>query len=476
MNNPTDDENAPAPKQPARNVQDSVTETKKKSLRYSIIEGCAASLMTGFGDGYILPFAVFLRASDLFIGFLAAIPPAVGTVAQLISVDILDQHRKRKSLIIPGVVIQMIMWLPIFLLPLIFRDIGPVLLIIGMAIYTAAGQFTVPAWNSLMGDLTEPDKRGKYFAQRNRLASIFSFGSSLLAGLVILHYLQPVNEWLGYGIIFGLAFISRGVSAYYLNKMSEPEYVVKKEDYFSLWDFLRRSPKSNFARFVFYIALISMAVAISGPFFTVYMFRDLKFSYAEFTIINAINVIAQFLVMRYWGRLCDRYGNRRILCFTGWLISFIPILWLLSPDFYAVVIYQICAGVVWSGFNLAVGNFIFDAVSPAKRARCVAYFSLLTNTGVSLGSILGGWLTLYMPDSLFIFGWHITLVSSLQVLFLISGLLRLLISALFLTHIKEVRQVEHITTWELIFNFSMIKPVLGPIFDIFTGGKEDKES
>lgn len=432
-------------------------------------------MMTGFGDGYISPFAIFLKSSNLLIGFLAAIPPAVGTVAQLISVDILDQRRKRKSLIIPGVIIQMIMWLPIFLLPLIFPNIGPVLLIIGMAIYTAAGQFTVPAWNSLMGDLTEPDKRGKYFAQRNRLAAIFSFGASLLAGLVILHYLQPVNEWLGYGIIFGVAFISRGVSAYYLNKMTEPEYVVKREDYFSLWDFLRRSPKSNFARFVFYIALISMAVAISGPFFTLYILRDLKFSYAEFTIINAVNVIAQFLVMRYWGRLCDRYGNRRILSFTGWLISFVPILWLLSSNFYAIIIYQICAGLVWSGFNLAVGNFIFDAVSPPKRARCVAYFSLLTNIGVSLGSILGGWLSLYMPDALFIFGWHIALASSLQVLFLISGLSRLLISSLFLTHIKEVRRVECITTWELIYNFSMIKPVLGPIFDIFTGSKEDRE-
>jgi len=67
------------------------------------------------------------------------------------------------------------------------------------------------------------------------------------------------------------------------------------------------------------------------------------------------------------------------------------------------------------------------------------------------------------------------LASSLQVLFLISGLSRLLISSLFLTHIKEVRQVEQITTWELIYNFSMVKPVLGPIFDVFTGGKEDKE-
>jgi MFS family permease len=216
-------------------------------------------------------------------------------------------------------------------------------------------------------------------------------------------------------------------------------------------------------------------VAISGPFFTLYMLRDLKFSYGEFTLITAVNALTQFLTMRYWGRLCDRFGNRKILALTGWLISFVPMLWVLSPNFYAIVIFQICAGLVWSGFNLSAGNFIFDAVSPAKRARCVAYFSLLNNTGISLGAILGGWLALYMPGTLLLFGWPLLLASSLQVLFLFSGLLRLLISAIFLARIKEVRPVEPITTWELIFNFSMIAPVLGPIFDIFTGGKEDKE-
>ena len=475
MNEPTAGQDEIDRKSPVHDVPDSPEAAKNRSLHYSIIDGCAYAIMTGIGEIFILPFAIFLKAGPLLIGFLAAIPPAVGSLAQLISVDILDKARQRKKLIIPAVLVQMLMWLPIFLLPLIFRNIGPMLLVIAVAIYTAANNFTVPAWNSLMGDLTEPAKRGRYFAQRNRLAGIFNFGATLIAGMVVLHYFQPINEWLGYGIIFAIAFISRGVSAYYLKKMAEPAYSVKKEDYFSLWDFLRRSPKSNFARFVFYIAFINMALTVSGPFFALYMLRDLKFSYAEYTIIHAINIITQFMVMRYWGRLCDRYGNRRVLVFTGWLIAIPPALWLISSNFYAIALYQIAAGLVWSGFNLAIGNFIFDAVSPAKRARCMAYFSLINNTGISLGAILGGWLALHMPDSIMILCWQLTLASSLQVLFLISSFVRLLISSIFLTHIKEVRPVEHITTWELIYNFSMIKPVLGPIFDIFTGGKEDKE-
>ncbi|MBI5779219.1 MAG: MFS transporter [Planctomycetes bacterium] len=471
MNEPNDQLNPASQEQSIQSVHGS--DAKEKSLQYSIIEGGAASVMGGFGDTKIGYFAIFLKANEQFISYLAAFPQ-ICALTQLISVGILDRVGRRKALIIPGVFINMLMWLPIFFLPFLFPNAGPILLIVTVAISTGAVNFSVPAWNSLMGDLTEPATRGRYFAKRNIVAMTLSQLSSFLA-FIILDYFKPVDERIGYGIIFAVAFISRAASVYYLKKMSEPAYVTQKGDYFTFWDFLRRSPKSNFARFVFYISLITLAVNISGPFFGLYMVRDLKFSYIQIAVIDTGQVLVQILMMRYWGRVCDRYGNRRVLAFTGWLISFVPILWLLSPDFYAIIAFQLFAGLVWSGFGLAAGNFMFDAVSPAKRARCVAYFTLINTLGLFLGPILGGRLAPYMPSQLYLFGWHVTLVSSLLVLFLISGLLRLLISSIFLTHIKEVRQVEQITTWELIYNFSMIKPVLGPIFDVFTGGKEDKE-
>ncbi|HLD35304.1 MAG TPA: MFS transporter [Planctomycetota bacterium] len=474
--NDLNDEGIPTvQKQSNLNIPEDIIEAKKKSLHYSIIEGGAASVMGGFGDSKIGYFAIFLNASNPLIAFLAAFPPVIGTLTQLISVKILDRSGKRKPLILPGVIINMLMWLPIFLLPFLFPAAGPVLLIIAVVVSTGAVNFSIPAWNSLMGDLTEPAKRGRYFAKRNIFVMSFSWISTV-AAYGVLEYFKLTNEWIGFGIIFGVAFISRGVSAYYLKKMVEPAYVAKKDDYFSFWDFLRRSPKSNFAHFVFYVALITLAVNISGPFFAVYMIRDLKFSYTQIAIIDTGQIVIQILMMRYWGGLCDRYGNRSVLSFTGWLISFVPILWLISPNFYAIIMFQVFAGLIWSGFSLAAGNFIFDAVSPPKRARCVAYFTLINTLGLFFGSIFGGWISLYLPNQLSLFGWSMVLASSLQVLFLISGLLRLLISSIFLSHIKEVRKVECITTWELIYNFSMIKPVLGPIFDVFTGGKEDKES
>jgi len=454
-----------------------MTESKediKKSLRYSIIDGCAWSVMFGFGENYLAPFAIFLKASNTLIGLLASVPQLIGAVAQIISVDILDRVGKRKSLIMRPVIVQMLTWLPMFLLPFFWPSQGPLLLIICAIIYVIAGNFAAPAWNSLMGDLVDPDKRGDYFGYRNRITSIFTFGSILLGGFV-LHLWKPVNLWMGYGIIFGVALLARGVSAYYLNRMIEPAYVVTAKDRFSLWDFLRRSPKSNFARFVFYIAFINLAVLISGPFFTVYMFRSLHFSYAQFTIAAATTILTQVLTMRYWGRLGDRFGNKKILTITGWLVPVVPVLWLFSANFYWIILCQVAAGFTWGGFSLASSNYIFDAVSPPKRARCVAYFTLFNSVGMFLGALLGAWVSGYVSNTLLIFGWHIQLVSSLEVLFLLSGLLRLAISAVFLPLIREVRETEPIPTWKLVFQITQIPPIFGSIFEIFTGvGKKEK--
>lgn len=461
-----------------------------KSLHYSIIDGCADAVKIGFGDNRIGLFALFLKANNTLIGLLTAFPLLVGAITQLISLSFLDRVSlkcssettvtnkpvtSRKSLIILGVLVQSVLWLPIFICSLSFPRWGPVLLIGLFSLYAAAGNFTVPAWSSLMGDLVEPNKRGDYFGQRNRLIAVFAFGATLISGL-ILNYWEQVNEWIGFGIIFGMAFIAKLVSAYYLNKMTEPSYRLQQKDCFSLWDFIRRSPKSNFARFVFYTALINFAVAMSGPYFIVYMRRGISLSYAQIVVAEAANIATQFFVMRYWGRLGDRFGNKKILTLTGFLIAFVPMLWLLSPSLYWIIVCQICAGIVWSGFSLAAGNFIFDAVSPAKRARCVAYYTLINNTFMFFGAITGGIISSYLPDSITFLGFSFPLVSSLLFLFLLSGLTRLFVSSVFIPFIREVRPVEPISTWSLLFLINPLRPIFSSMIDIFTGVGRDENN
>jgi hypothetical protein len=70
---------------------------------------------------------------------------------------------------------------------------------------------------------------------------------------------------------------------------------------------------SQFLCFTFFYALMQGAGVIASPFFTVYMLRDLRFTYLQFMAAAAMTVVMQFLMVNTWGCISDVFGNRLVL-------------------------------------------------------------------------------------------------------------------------------------------------------------------
>jgi MFS family permease len=445
--------------------------TSAPSLRASIRDGASNAVMMGAGETYFGPFGIFLRASTLQVGLLATLPQLFGAFMQLIGARAMPRFRSRRAVIVTGVLVQASVWMPIACLPFLFGNSpqSVSLLIALVVLYQGANGVVAPIWNSLIGDLVPPEIRGRFFGGRNRLTGMSSFTAMVLAGLT-LHIFQSVRmPEVGYLIIFSAAFLARLNSARWLRRHDDPELHILPGQIFTFRQFLRRSPHSNFAKFVFFIGVINLWVAFSGPYFALYMLRVLKFSYIEFTLVIAVAAVTQFLTMRYWGELSDRFGNKKILNVCGWGVAIVPMLWLFSSHIGYLVMVQTYGGLVWAGFSLASANFIFDAVTPPKRALCVAYQGLVNGICVLIGSLAGAYTASHLPESYAIGAWIWRPVSTLPVLFFISGIMRLVASGLLLHRFTEVRSVESIRDGELIFRISHIKPVAGATFSLLTG-------
>ncbi|MFZ5863653.1 MAG: MFS transporter [Nitrospirota bacterium] len=416
-------------------------EAVRRSLTYSTRDGVCASVMSGVGDTYLGAFAIFLHASNSQIAFLTAVPQLLGAWFQFVSVRALHQWQRRKPLIIAGVLGQALTWLLIIATPFAFDQGGVWWLLLGATCYHLLGNFAAPPWNSLMGDLVHPNQRGRYFGQRNRAMSVAAFAALCLGGVLLHRAEQRGAVVAGFVLVFVIALAARLLSAYYLSRMVEPPYVSTHEDRFSLWQFLRDGRRTNFGRFVGYVGSMHFAVQVSGPMIAPYLLRDLRFTYLEFMLATAAVVVAQFLTLPWWGRVCDRFGNRRVLTVTGLLLPVIPVFWLFTTSVSGIVAVQMFAGASWAGFALAMGNFLFDNVKPAKRPQCVAVYSAANAGGVFLGASLAGLLVLKLPDAISVGSLHIPLVSNLQLLFLLSAVLRLGVSLKFLPMIREARAV-----------------------------------
>ncbi len=297
-------------------------------------DGISHAVMLGTGETYIGPFGIFLQATTLQIGLLATLPLVFEAAAQWMSALTLDRFRSRKKVILIWVTIQAALWLPVAILP--FLPLPPpllvTLLIVLATLSHVASGFIYPVWSSLVGDLVPISSRGRFFGQRNRLTGLSSFISLLAAGGIL--HLFKNSGWAaaGFLLVFLVAMLARLNSARWIHRYDDPDYHMPPEHAFSFWQFLRRAPKSNFAKFVFFFATMNFCVAFASPYFALYMLRDLKFSYLQFTSVSAVATMCQFLTFRYWGDISDRFGNKKILTICGWGIGVVPIFWLFSEN------------------------------------------------------------------------------------------------------------------------------------------------
>ncbi|MBN1823946.1 MAG: MFS transporter [Endomicrobiales bacterium] len=421
----------------------------RNSLKFSFLDGASYSVMFGFGDTYFNAYAIFLKATNFQMGLLTALPGLVSSLFQLRTPELTEKVGRLRTML-GGVFFQALMYLPILFIPfVIFRDKAS-WFIASVTMYTLANSLTVPPWTSIMSQYVPVRKRGEYFSWRQRICGTITILSSLGAGTVL--FLYPKQSPWGFVLIFSVAMAARFLSLYFLSKTYEPRLEQKPVNYFSFWDFARRAYKSNFARFALYFGAISFCVNLPGPFFSVYMLRELKFDYLSYFLIISMPSVATLLSLQEWGRHLDRVGCIKVLKLTGFFIPLAPSLWVLSSGKPYLVLIQMFSGFVWAGFNIAATNFVLDAVTEGKRVRATAYFNLVNGLGIFFGGVTGGLIVSHLPR---LFG------SYFLTIFLLAGALRVLIGLVFLPNIKEVKEVKCVSNRDLFFSVLGIKPMMG---------------
>ena len=415
--------------------------------------------MVGGGENYLSAFALLLHASAFHIGLLSALPQLIGTWAQLLSVKVLNRLQHRKAVILAGAAGQALLWLPLLALPLLFPEQGPWLLIVCAVAYFAMGHFAIPTWNSLITDLVDSNQRGAYFGHRARVMTVASFVALCAAGLAL--HAAEVGEapWVGFAVVFLLAAGARAASTRYLARIEEPELHATRESEFRLVDFLQRGRGSNFNRFLLFSGLMHACVLIAGPYFVIYMLRDLHFTYLEYTAWLAASVLGQFSTLRSWGRLGDRFGNKKVLVATGLLVPFLPMMYVISTNLYFLIVVNFAGGVIWAGLALGLQNYVFDAVGAEDRAKGIAVWNAVNAIGWFLGAMLGSGLAAVVPAEIALPGLHVSLISNLPFVFFISGVLRLIVSLGLLRTFREARSVEPISHRKLVSELPLIKPL-----------------
>lgn len=423
----------------------------RESLRTSFKDGVFASVMTGVTDNYIIPFALLLGATVQQVGLVGGLPSLLGSVSQLFATHAVHLIGGRLKLLVRAVSVQASILLAIAFLALLHVSYRVEALLFLLALFFASGAMAGPAWGSLMTDYVPQRKRGSYFGWRNRMLGFVNVASMIAVGF-LLYWTREVFHSAGFFLVFLIASLCRFISAAYISRMSNVSQKRDPASDFTFVMFLARFRESNFVKFVAFVAALTFSAYLASPFFTVFMLRDLQFSYLTYMVIQLASTLAGLLALPWWGRHADLVGNVRILRLAGFLVTLPPLLWLVSRNIFYLALAQMFAGIAWSGVTLCASNFIYDAVTPQKRIRCIGYFNVINGTALFLGASLGGFLASRLPP---IQG------STILSLFALSSSCRLVCYFSLFRRFQEVRPSKEVSFQELFFSVVGVRPLIG---------------
>lgn len=369
----------------------------RRALKMSVWDGFFASVSDNFLGPFVALFGNALGANNSQIGLITALPNLSANVLQVPGAAVAERLGRRKRLVLFGAFWLRFLWIPAAFVPLFYDGYRAVYALI--ALLTLRGIFAslmMPAWTSLMADITPYRIRGSFFATRNIVINTAAFAVPILAGYLIKGLAFPV----GYQIGAVGAFVAGLLSMYYFALIPEPPMLhltagpegeegagpkAAAPDVATMFRANRQFAALNHSSMLW-----NFAVYLPAGLFPVFFVKALGGSESQWGIMTAVVSLTTILGQRYWGALADRFGNRNTMVLTGAVNALLPLMWapLTAPGFVTVI--QLLAGFGWSGYNLANFNLLLEVTPDQGRTHFVGVYNTLNGLAQSVGPLVGG--------------------------------------------------------------------------------------
>jgi MFS family permease len=403
-------------------------------------------------------FARHLKATEFQIGLLAALPFLASFVSMPASL-LTERTGARKKIFLSFLYAQRLLWLPIALVPLwIIGRFGmesastATLVFLGLTfLMHCSGAAGGPAWLSWMSDIVPSRVRGNYFARRRCWGIVSSIPAALLVGWI-------VDRCTGSGadsytivrccaLIFAFSAIFGVIDIHLFQHV--PEVPMTPRRGVPIMKMLAAPLRDKqFLWFGGFVATLTFAVSFMGQFVTLYLIDKVHVTGIGIQMMLLVAPgLAQLATFAAWGRAVDRLGKKPVLAIASLGLVPVGLGWCFMGNGYIWLGYLLSAAGagLWAGVEVANLNLVLDFSGSRESAdgesggtNYVAVNSIIINVAGCLGGLASGVIASVLRD------WHwdpgflgLHNWSFYEVLFALSGVLRMVAVVAFLPKIQE---------------------------------------
>ncbi len=364
----------------------------RRNLVWFWFDGFFASASDNIVVTYLVVYLLALGATQAEIGLMSSFSSFTAALLLLPGAMLVERIGRRRNICLVGgswarLALLFLAVLPFFVPP---AALIPVAIAFSVS-RDAMNNLGYPAWMSLSGDIVPIEGRGRFFSSRNFIMGLAGMVVTLAAGLAINRFVQPLGFQVVLLAAFAIGTLSIFSFAHLTDKPLPLVYPQTSQPLKTAAAGLLRDLSSNrdFLYFAATSALWNFSLNIAGPFFTVYLVKNLKADSTMIAITTIASSVAAILAQRKIGELNDRWGSRRLTMICGLLIPIVPLMWVFAGAAWHVILINLVSGALWAGYNLGSFNYLLAVTPDNRRARYSALFQITVTVSLALGAALG---------------------------------------------------------------------------------------
>lgn len=361
----------------------------RRDMRVSVRDAVGFSLMVGAGESYFAAFALAAGAGEIWAGLVTTAPLLLGAMLQLITPWAIPRVGSHRRWVVLCAGLQAGTFLPLAVAAWAGRMHTAALYAV-VAVYWGAGLATAPAWNTWMGRIVPAQLRARWISLRTRLGHACLLSGFLIGGVGLQWATGHDAVPLAFAALFALAGAARGLSTVCLAAQHEPRCPVDRDERVPLRELARRIRHAGDGRLIVYLLAVQVTVQIAGPFFTPFMLKQIRFTYAEYVALASSAFVGKVAALALLGRIAQRYGAQRLLAIGGLGICPLSALWLVSHRFEWLLAVQALGGAAWAAYELAMSLLWFESVAEHERTSVQTTHNFAHALATCTGSLIGG--------------------------------------------------------------------------------------
>jgi MFS family permease len=374
-------------------------------------------VLSGSAIAFVAVFAARQGATAMQIGLLSAGPAVMNLIFTLPAGQWLKRQPVSRAVFWTSI-LHRFFYLGWVLLPLFLTPSGQVWgLILLTLLMSIPGTGLAVGFNALFATAVPQEWRGHVVGIRNALLSITFIITTLISGYILTRW---PGEF-GYQIVFGIGFAGAAMSSLHLWFVRPQESSPAHSNGRSLGDqarpgwrgwgdgirttvglrFLMRRVKRPFllpnlhiwrGPFAPILGLLfgfHLAQFLAIPIFPLHWVDVLQLNDQAIGLGTAVFYLAVLIGSTQLAQLTDRFGNKKLMAIGTLTMSLYPALLAVSHNLEMFLLTSAVGGMSWSIVGGAIANYILEKIPEGERPEHLAWYNLVLNAAILLGSLAG---------------------------------------------------------------------------------------